>query len=270
MTCQRELCPTRLGLTIIFSFAFVHFTLASEQSPKFKEVRAFPAPEAHQGVAVDADHLYVITNRSIAKYNKQSEQLVKRWDSPEGSHLRHLNGGTVVDGKLYCGHSNWPKKPSQNTIEVWDTNTLEHVKTIPFGHTDKAFNWVDRHDGFWWVVYATYGDAESVRKTVLIKYDDQWQELQQWTFPDEVVKQFLPYSNSGGSWGPDGLLYATGHDREELYVLKAPKSGNVLQLKVTLPVTVQGQGIAWDRTNKNRLYGIRRKTREVVELKILP
>jgi len=270
MSGLRELRLMRIGLLVFFCITFSHVTLAAEQSPKFKEVRAFSAPEAHQGVAVDADHLFVITNRTIAKYDKQSQQLVKRWDSPEGSHLRHLNGGTVVDGKLFCGHSNWPKKPSQNTIEIWDTETLEHVKTIPFGHQDKAFNWVDRHNGFWWVVYATYGDAESVKKTVLIKYDDQWQELQRWTFPDEVIKRFLPYSNSGGSWGPDGLLYATGHDRAELYVLKAPKSGNVLQLNAIRPVTVHGQEIAWDRTNNDRLYGIRRKTREVVELIFLP
>ena len=30
-------------------------------------------------------------------------------------------------------------------------------------------------------------------------------------------------SNSGGSWGPDGFLYLTGHDPAEIYKMRLPK-----------------------------------------------
>lgn len=41
-----------------------------------RELRRFPAPEAHQGVAVDVDHLYAITNRGIGKYEKRLHRFV--------------------------------------------------------------------------------------------------------------------------------------------------------------------------------------------------
>ena len=65
-------------------------------------------------------------------------------------------------------------------------------------------------------------------------------------------------SNSGGSWGDNGYLYCTGHDKEELYVMKLPTSGYTLQHVKTIPTTIHGQGIAIDRTVKNKLviYGL--------------
>ena len=73
-----------------------------------------------------------------------------------------------------------------------------------------------------------------------------------------------PMSNSGGSWGPDGYLYCTGHDRPEVYVLKVPDKGSVLELAETVPLPILGQGIAWDRSRPGLLYGIRRKDSQVV------
>ena len=55
-------------------------------------------------------------------------------------------------------------------------------------------------------------------------------------------------SNSGGSWGPDGFLYLTGHDLEEVYKVRLPTAGSTLELVTTIPMTVRGQGIAWDRS----------------------
>ncbi|MCH7728383.1 MAG: hypothetical protein IH991_18185 [Planctomycetes bacterium] len=175
-----------------------------------------------------------------------------------------MNSGAVIHGKLYCAHSTWPAKPCENSIEIWNANTLEHLESRPLKETAAAVTWVDRHDGHWWIVFAHYGDEASVRKTTLVKLDDKWQVTSSFRFPLEVVRQFVPFSNSGGSWGPDGLLYATGHDREEMYALRLPKQGALLELVKVVPINVAGQGIAWDRSDVGVVYGIRRKKKEVV------
>ena len=68
----------------------------------------------------------------------------------------------------------------------------------------------------------------------------------------------MPKSNSGGMIGKDGLLYCTGHDKEELYVLQIPDKGYTLQYLKTIPI--EGQGIGLDKSVKDRLvfYGISR------------
>lgn len=76
----------------------------------------------------------------------------------------------------------------------------------------------------------------------------------------------MPKSNSGGVIGKDGLLYCTGHDKAELYVLQIPKKGYTLQHIKTIPITIQGQGIALDQSVKDKLvfYGISRAGSTVI------
>ena len=240
--------------------------LLAEVAParSFCEVRTFSVPEAHQGVAVDATHFYPIANTVIAKYDKQNGELVQRWASTNEISLKHLNSAVVVDGNLYAAHSTWPSSPAQNSIEIWDTETMAHVGRKSLDEVELALTWADRHAGAWWAVFAAYGDAASVAQTKLIKFDDDWKPLAIWYFPREVIDRFVPYSNSGGSFGPDGLIYATGHDRSEVYVLKIPQTGKTLQHIRTLPLAIAGQAIAWDRAQAGVLFGIRRKAKEVV------
>jgi hypothetical protein len=83
-----------------------------------------------------------------------------------------------------------------------------------------------------------------------------------------VVESFDVMSNSGGTWGSDDRLYITGHDRGAVFVLALPESGSVLRLEGTLPITAEGQGIAWDRAEPGTLYSIIRSSREVVESRL--
>jgi len=159
--------------------------------------------------------------------------------------------------------------PMKNSVEMWNAKTLKHSGRHEFDERG-AMTWIDRHGGHWWIVFAHYGDKKSVQQTRLIKYNDKWKKQATWTFPATVIKRFLPYSNSGGSWGPDGRLYVTGHDRSELYALRIPKTGTVLELVDIVPAKVEGQGIAWDRSDIGLVYGIRRKTKEVVVLRLSP
>ena len=75
-------------LISVFSVCLLFAEVRAQDVPvaAFREVQAFPAPEAHQGVAVDATHFYPITNRAVAKYDKQTGKLVKRWTRPTKSH----------------------------------------------------------------------------------------------------------------------------------------------------------------------------------------
>jgi hypothetical protein len=81
-----------------------------------------------------------------------------------------------------------------------------------------------------------------------------------WTLPKVVLDRFEDMSNSGGSWGQDGYLYLTGHDPAELYRMRLPRAGSVLELVEAIPMNIRGQGIAWDRSDPGVIYGIIRAT----------
>jgi hypothetical protein len=235
------------------------------------------APEARQAVAVDGAHIYVIGNQVIGKYDRQTARRVASWEGPETGPIHHLNSGVVVDGRLYCAHSNYPEIPMTSSIEIWDAETLAHVGSHSFGVVGGSLTWIDRHDGFWWAGFAQYSDerAEPGRDpswTQVVQLDEQWRRLQGWIFPREVVDRFRPMSNSGASWGPDGLLYCTGHDNHEVYALRLPESGSTLELVAVVPVASFGQGIAWDRSRGagRELWGILKAQREVVLTHVAP
>lgn len=238
-------------------------------------LQRYPAPEARQGVAVDADHFYAIDNRKIAKYDKRSARRVAVWEG-EKTRFPHLNSCTVVEfdtAQLVCASSNYPSVPHSSTVELFDPATLRHVRSVPLGPRRGSLTWIERHADAWWAVFANYdgrgGEApRNHRHTVLIQFDDDWREKQRWSFPASVLERFAPMSSSGGGWGPDGRLYVTGHDRPELYVLALPAEGTVLEHVGTIAVPVEGQAIDWDESATGELYGISRKRREVVRMRI--
>lgn len=239
------------------------------------EIASFPAEEAHQGVAVDEQHFYAITNSAVGKYELSTGKRVAQWISTNEVSLKHLNSGVVFAGKLYCAHSNWPLVPRASSIEIWETEKLQHVDTISFGHADGALNWVDRYDGAWYGVFAHYSHGtdvtakDHVSRTRLVKFDADWKPVQTWTFPENVWKRLAPSSNSGGSFAADGTLYCTGHDHAELYVMRLPKEGRVLEYVETISAPIAGQGIAWRLKPLPQLFGIRRAKREVVQMELV-
>lgn len=90
----------------------------------------------------------------------------------------------------------------------------------------------------------------------MVKFDRDWQVLEGWIFPVELLDKFEEMSNSGGSWGPDGNLYLTGHDPAEVYKIRFPRAGSILRVEETIAANIRGQGIAWDRSRRGVLYGI--------------
>jgi hypothetical protein len=240
---------------------------------RFRRSAEFEVPEATQGVGVDAQHFYAVDDRTITKYTKDGE-LVAKWEGPPGGSIVHLDSAVVLDERIYCAHSNYPRFPMTSSIEIWDAGTLEHVGTHSLGVRLGSLTWLDRHAGHFWGVFAGYdrsgrnpdgSDADrpygGTLNTTLVRFDADWQVLESWVFPPSLLERFAPMSNSGGSWGPDGHLYLTGHDRPELYRVRLPRAGSLLELDAVFPLEIRGQGIAWDRSQPGMLYGVVRATR---------
>jgi hypothetical protein len=261
-----------LACTGLLLLAF-HAEAKPSSEPGFLRRGEFEVPEASQGVGVDSKHFYAVDDRAIAKYTKSGE-LVARWEGPVDGPIVHLDSAVVLDGRIYCAHSNYPRFPMTSSIEIWDADTLEHVGSHSLGVRLGSLTWIDRHAGHFWGVFAGYdrigynpdgSDAGRVYggtlNTTLARFDADWQVLESWVFPPELLERFSPMSNSGGSWGPDGHLYLTGHDRPELYRVRLPRAGSLLQLDAVFPLEIRGQGIAWDRSEPGTLFGVVRAAR---------
>lgn len=243
----------------------------------FEEAARFKSDAARQAVAVDAEHVYPITDRGIAKLDKRTGAQVSEWKGAADGPIIHLDSGVVVDGKLYAAHSNYPQEPMTSSLEIWDVATMQHIGSRSFGIQLGSLTWVDRYEGAWWAVFANYSRVFGTSQrpygntywTTLVQYDDKWQQQQAWIFPASVLKRAEPMSMSGGSWGPDGLLYATGHDNPEVYALQLPKAGSVLELIATYPIKAEGQGIAWDRSEPDMLWTMSRTKKEIIGMKFV-
>jgi hypothetical protein len=251
-------------LTLVSFFTIALFSTGFAQ-------KKIQVAEAKQAVAVDKDHFYVINNSTIQKYRKTDAKLVLSWDGSQKG-ITHLNSGVVIKGKLYCANSNYPEIPMASSVEIFDVKSLKHIGNHSFGiNNHGSLTWIDQQDGFWYIGFAHYGgkdasEGRDVRWTSVAKYSQDWKEVESWVFPRNIIALFTPKSNSGGAFGKDGLLYMTGHDRPEIYVMRIPTQGFILEHIRTIPVAIHGQGIAVDHSVKDKLliYGVNRAERTVV------
>lgn len=228
------------------------------KTPRWVQTRALDAAEAHQAAAAHGDWVFAITNAKVARYDRESG---KRLDESTGA-AKHLNSGFMWEGKLYCAHSNYPRQPEQSEIKVLDLATMKLTDFKEFGNFGGSLTWAVRcenADG-WWCNFALYGEKNA--GTFLVKFDDEWQEQNRWTYPPEVLKNIGSASISGGLWQEDALL-VTDHDHRVLYRLRLPKAGAVLEFVGKEPAPFTGQGIAHDPATGG-LIGIDRAKRQVI------
>jgi len=235
----------------------------------------WPAPEAKQGVAVDAAHFYGIGNRTLVKHRKSDGARVGEWTGPQGGPTLHLNCGYVDEGRIVLAHSNYPQLPPLSSIVHHDARTLQPIGRIELGARPGSLTWAVRRGGYWWACFAYYNGHGRTpgfdnRASYLGQFDDTWQALRTWHFPGQFIASWGESSSSGGDWGDDGLLYASGHDAPELQVMRLPARGKVLEHVATIGVPFEGQGWAWDRSLKGDrvIYGISRASRQVIATRI--
>lgn len=275
--CKRgfllRLCAALLALAANVS--------AASEPPVVKAtlLQQFDAPNARQGAAADSGHFYAVNNFAISKHDKESGKAVAEWaGTAEGDPLIHLDSLVELDGRLYASHSNYPVWPMTSSVEVWDAATMQHIDTHSFGVYRGSLTWLDRYDGAWWAGFANYDKVQRgqstpyglTNNTQIVKLDDDFREIQSWTLPLAILDRMRPMSNSGGSWGPDGRLYLTGHDHSELYAMELPAAGSILDWVATVKVpVVEGQGIAWDRSLPGGfLWGINKGERKVAKIRM--
>ncbi len=246
---------------------------AAWSAPALEQAGEFAVKEANQGVGVDAEHFYAVDNQVIAKYDKKTGKLVKKWQGDKKGPVLHLDSAMLMDGRIYAAHSNWPDWPMTSSLEIFDAATMEHVGSHSFGIQYGSLTWADWHDGHWWMTFANYDRPIGPGKTpyghkantLMVKFTKDLRPVQSWTLPKALLDRFEDMSNSGGSWGPDGYLYLTGHDPAELYRVRLPKAGSVLEVVDIIPMNIRGQGIAWDRSQPGVIYGIIRATKKELE-----
>ncbi len=256
---------------IIISLLLTYTGLSGQD---YRETGRYTVPEAKQAVAVDGKSFFVINNSTITKHDKKSGMLIAQWDGTEEG-ISHLNSGVVIRGKLYCASSNFPDSPMAGSVEIFDAASLRHTGSHSFGINTGSFTWLDMHNGYWYAGFAHYTGAGSsegkdTRWTSVVKFTRKWQRLEAWIFPENLIELFSPYSNSGAAWGNDGKLYCTGHDNQEIYIMEIPRSGHTLRHVKTISTPTYGQGIAFDRTirNKKIIYGISRNDKLVISFEI--
>lgn len=263
---------------LVVAVLFQHTLLADPPRFAAEILERFPSENAYQAIAVDAENFYAINNTRISKHHKRSGELLAQWDDGEAlpAPLMHLDSAVVLDGELFSSHSNFPRWPMTSSIEVWDSQSLQHTRSHQFGVLLGSMTWLDRVDGAWWGAFANYDIAKvaSVEpyggsaNSVVVKFDADFNVIQQWRLPAEIVAKISPMSNSGGSWGDDGYLYLTGHDDPEIYVMRPDADLEELSWIATVDVAgLNGQGIAWDRTSEdNELWAILRSSREALRI----
>lgn len=259
----------RMRLTLAFMvLLFLISTAMAIAAPSLKQVGEFVIPEANQGVGVDDRYFYAVDNRQIAKYDKKTGKLVKKWQGEKNGPIVHLDSAMLMDGKIYCAHSNWSEWPMTSSVEIWNADTMEHIGNHSFGINWGSLTWVDFYNGHWWMTFANYDRPFGPGKTPyghkvttqMIKFTADFKYLESWVLPKAILARFEDMSNSGGSWGPDGYLYLSGHDPAEIYRMRLPRAGSVLELVDVIPMNIRGQGIAWDRSDRGVIYGIIRAT----------
>ena len=248
------------------------FIAAAHQDDPLPAVRRYKAAEATQAVAVDGTFFYAIASSAIGKYDLATGERAAAWQEAPGGPVRHLNSGVVIGGELYCAHSNYPETPMVSSVEVFETKTLRHLRSVPLPAGFGSATWLATRDGDWWVTFAHYAGkggepGKGPEATRLVRFDASWRQKGAWSFPLEVVARWDGMSSSGGVWIGDRRLVTTGHHAPELYILELPAKGSALLLHGTRRVESEGQGIDYD-PRSGLLYSIQRRTREVLASKL--
>lgn len=236
------------------------------------ELRRLPAPEARQGIAADDHSVYAVANSRVARYDKANGRQLAAW-SGDPERFPHLNSCSRWRRLLVCAASNYPQVPMRSWVLWFDADTLrlDRVQNMDGGYG--SLTWLDRRGNEWWAGFAHYDGKggeprRDHRMTTVVRYSSGFKAQASWRFPAGVLARFAPRSSSGGAWGPDGLLYVTGHDRPELYALRAPEGADVLEHVATIATPTGGQAIGWDSAGGRVLWSIDRKSSELVASRV--
>ena len=248
-----------IGVFLVFLTALGMRTRVEADTNAWQTVKELSTREAFQAAAADGEFVYAIASRQVAKYDRETGERI----ALSSGEAEHLNSGVLWRGKLLCAHSNYPQTPEHSEIKALNPRTMKLSTFQDFGNYGGSLVWVVWHDDHWWCNFARYGDKNV--ETFLVRFNEGWIETGRWSYPQSVIDHLGNYSLSGGLWFRDELL-VTGHDKQELYRLRLPASGTVLEFIGRENVPFTGQGIAVDFATGG-LVGISRAERKVIFVK---
>jgi hypothetical protein len=235
---------------------------AAAQLPKSKRryvaTATLASAHATQAAAADEKVVYAIANSFVIKYDRASGRELAK----STGEAKHLNSGFLWEGKLYCAHSNYPRKPHESDIRVLDPATMELRVFHEFEKPPGSLTWAVRQGEQWWCHFAHYGKDNA--QSVLVQFGKDWRETRRWMYPETLIADWGTYSLSGGVWDGDDLL-ATGHDKRVIYRLRVSASEKYVQVIDVISSPFPGQAIA---TVDGGLVGIDRGKRQVVFAKL--
>ena len=140
-------------LTLGFGVAQAQQDADAPSPPPAPVERRMPAPEARQGVASDGTYVFAIDNDRIGKYRIATGERIAQWQG-ERRLFPHMNSCTIDGRELVCAASNYPAVPQTSAVEIFDTRTLRHLRTVSLGFGPGSLTVLDRHAGKWWAVFA--------------------------------------------------------------------------------------------------------------------
>tara|TARA_R110000868_G_scaffold101706_1_gene279958 strand:+ start:52753 stop:54468 length:1716 start_codon:yes stop_codon:yes gene_type:complete len=239
------------------------FTNEPVNFPTWKKTEEWASPDARQAAASTEQHIFAINNHSISKYDRVSGGLVATKNYPN---TKHLNSGFFDNELLYCAHSNYPNKPDSSSIRIINPQNLSLIKAINLGESEGSLTWVVKKQALWYALFAYYGQDNHL--TYLASMNKDWEVVDKWTFPEEIIDEMGRMSISGGvPWGKGFLV--TGHDEKILYYVTLPKAGKILNLMEKYNAPFTGQGIALDPLTGG-LVGINRAEKALISSQFLP
>ena len=230
--------------------------LNAQNHAPWLESRRIPSNYAIQASATHKSHVFAIASRVIGKYDRTTGELL----AASTGDAVHLNSGLVWKGSMLCAHSNYPGIPEQSTIMQLDIKSMEVCPWHEFGDYGGSLTWIVRRNRKWLCNFAKYEDKNN--ETFLVEFDNRFNELRRWTYPEELIAKLGKYSHSGGIWYQNHVR-VMGHDLGEIYYLKIPRRGTELEYVGMATAPFTGQGFAVD-SQTGRLVGISRAERQVI------
>jgi len=228
-------------------------------SDDYREVSRFASEYAIQAAATHGKYVFAIDSRKIAKYDRTTGELLGH---SQGDAI-HLNSGFVWKHKILCAHSNYPSIPEQSQVMQLDPRTMALTRWHEFDDYGGSLTWIVRRGKRWLCHFAKYGSEN--KDSFLVEFDNRFNEQRRWSYPSELIDKLGKYSLSGGVWFR-GELLVTGHDAEEVYALRFPRTGPILEVVETRRIAFTGQGFAVDKASKG-LVGISRAERNIIFVK---
>lgn len=181
-------------------------------------------PGTHKSIAMNDEYYYEINDMKITKYSKMTNMLLKSVNMYGEPRVKHLNSGIVIGKYIYvCNNPD-----EYNTIEVFDLD-MNHKYFIDVVGNTGSLQAIEYYQGRWWGCFVH--DGKDAKNTILVEFyaprvdatesnKVKWTIRNRYFFPKCVYDKLGSGSINGFVFGPNGLLYASMNNSDDIYVMR--------------------------------------------------